>query len=785
MKRLFTLWLACVVILSLSAGPVSKESAQQKAVQFFNSKYALARGKHKIELALASNTYYVFNIESDKGFVIVSGDDSTPDILGYSLSGSFDSQNMPDNMRSFLKSYRDQIEAIQSHRANPVPRQTVEGDAISPLLEGINYDQGDPYNQMCPDGKAIVNGVETTKKCVTGCVSTAMAQVLRYYCYPSQTTAVIPAYREVSEYDLTTIDWPNVLPTYTGSESQEQKDAVATLFALCGASVKMVYGTGSSSSSSSSVPDALITYFGFGSGVKNIKRNNYRAAKWNQLIYNELNAGRPVIYSGQSSGGGHSFIVDGYSSDDYFHVNWGWSGYQDNYFLLSVVDPGASSGIGSSSSSDGYSFAQDAVVGIAPDYAGDDVPTPVVMSTNEILSGNTTEFTRGGSSEDFSFSVYFSAWNWTGKTNTFDLGVGIYDQDENLLKSYISKSDKTYDPNFGVNKNECELSFGANLPDGYYIIAGISRLSGQDKWSKNNLSDANSLVAVISGNTLTLKSPDEAYDFSDVSLVPVGKTEVGSLLPLELTVRNNGLFFNKEVFLYVNGRKMGGKYLEIPTGEVAMMNIGFVPTAKGEYDVKISYEDGKKQNVEIASALVTVNDAPKADLSIKTSVNSTPGMIIEDSKMIVALEITNMGSETYDNIIKVELYKLRDDGSNIGDAIISKQQEILLEPSQTTNVEFVFDKLLDGASYFYSVSYFSQGVEMMGLSFSYTIHIPVPDPKMRGDVNGDNKVNGTDIQAVINVITEEEYVKEADVNKDNKVNGTDIQEIINIIVEEE
>ncbi len=174
MKRLYLLLIALVAAWTASANPVDRESAQQKATKFILGNKALARGQHKVRLASASDAYYVFNIADNGGFVIVSGDDATPEILGYSKSGTFDSQKIPDNMRSFLESLEQQILTIQTRGIKAVPQKTVNGAAIAPLLGDITFNQGHPYNQNCPDG-------ENTQKCVTGCVATAMAQVMRYH----------------------------------------------------------------------------------------------------------------------------------------------------------------------------------------------------------------------------------------------------------------------------------------------------------------------------------------------------------------------------------------------------------------------------------------------------------------------------------------------------------------------------------------------------------------------------------------------------------------------------
>lgn len=718
MKRLYLLLFAFVAAWTASANPISKESAQQKAAKFINKDKALARGRQKIELVSAPGEYFVFNIENNRGFVIVSGDDTTPDILGYGKNGAFDPQNIPDNMRSFLKGLREQIKAIQNG-AKAAPKNTVSGGAIVPLLGAIQYNQGNPYNLLCPDIPITINGELNKRKGVTGCVATAMAQLIKYWQYPNQTSA-IPGYNlnfkagegtysvEVPKWDPTTLDWANMLPSYNGNETNDQIIAVATLLSLCGTSVKMKYNTGSSNASSSDVPNALITYFGYDEGIREIYRLQYRAAEWNQKIYDELNKKRPVLYSGQSTGGGHSFIVDGYDSDDFFHVNWGWGGYQDNYFLLSVLDPEANAGIGASSSSDGYSYGQSAIIGIQPPTGIGPTPEPMKMSSNS-LNAMASKYTRTNSSENFSITIENAAWNWTGNTRIFDTAIGVFDSDDKIVKVHELYSNHNYDPNYGYNQS-ITFQFGAGLPDGIYSVYAISRESGTSTWLKNNNSNNYFLVGIIEGNNLIVKTPSEAIGFKEASITAIGKTEVGSMVPLLLSLKGSDYFFNKEVFLFINGIKSGGKVVEVETGKDATVSFGFIPETAGSYSIDAAFESDGKYNT-IASNTITISNATENNLDIKATVSNVNenNYVIGDNKIIIKLSITNYGSSTYDNLVGVDLYKSRDDGSGYGDGVGSRQEEIILEPGKTTEIEFTFDNLQKNANYFFYSFYYSGG----------------------------------------------------------------------------
>ena len=337
---------------------------------------------------------YVFNVDTDGGFVIVSNDDRTIPILGFSESGSFDPNNMPENMRAWLQGYADEIAWLQQHDSKASGPKKARGkvgshstDPVAPLLS-TTWDQDAPYNNLCPTFSD--DPYYGTGTCATGCVATAMAQVMKYHEWPYDETQSIPSYTSQS-YNIDmpalpaiTLDWANMKDDYSGSNTQDEETAVATLMLYCGCSVQMDYGP-SSASYTDMVAYALKDYFDYNnSTVQCVRRAAYTYANWTDLIYHEIANARPVVYGGDSSGGaGHEFVCDGYmfaDETDYFHINWGWSGLSDNYFVLSALDPNQQ-GIGGNDSGNGYNRDQDAVIGIQrsiDDGTIADVPTRTI-----------------------------------------------------------------------------------------------------------------------------------------------------------------------------------------------------------------------------------------------------------------------------------------------------------------------------------------------------------------------------------------------------------------------
>lgn len=318
---------------------------------------------------------YMFST-GNKGFLLVSADDLAVPTLGYSDTQEFDADNIPDGLQYWLDTYAQEINWARNHSEQTSRRLSRADDRepISPLLT-TKWNQDAPYNDLCP----MVQG----RRSVTGCVATAMAQVLNYYKYPAKGEGTVKYKIDVTrdetgniisgtdwEFDFgnTAFDWNEMLDTYDSKATDAQKKAVATLMSACGASVEMNYSPQESGAQSAYAPQALINHFGYSNSTYVAMRENYDLEKWEELVYNQLSANGPLLYSGISATGGHAFVCDGYNGDGYFHFNWGWGGMSDGYFRLTALDP-SSQGIGGSSS--GYNFQQTLVCDMKPSKGGD------------------------------------------------------------------------------------------------------------------------------------------------------------------------------------------------------------------------------------------------------------------------------------------------------------------------------------------------------------------------------------------------------------------------------
>ncbi|MGM9842774.1 MAG: C10 family peptidase [Muribaculaceae bacterium] len=372
--------LACAIIsLALGARNISEIEAQRTAVKFINGTKAFKAkniGLQQVSSAnLKAENLYGFNI-ANGGYVLVSANSNAYQILGYADSGLLDTDNMPDNMRQWLKGYDEAIKALKALDIEPDDAPVVSGEAIEPLLATTWY-QDAPYNILCP---SVPNDEGGEEDAPTGCVATAMAQVMYYYKWPAAECTPIPGYEfspaeghNVIMDPLPSLkfDWDNMLLNYSDVQaSEDQQYAVAELMQYCGQALKMMYMAGGSGAQETAIATAARTYFGYDKATKPLFRCYYSINQWENMIYDELKAGRPVPYAGQSGTSGHSFVCDGYDGNGLFHINWGWDGRSDGYFRLSVLNPFNNTSIGSSSSRMGYSYEQQAVFGMQPPTAG-------------------------------------------------------------------------------------------------------------------------------------------------------------------------------------------------------------------------------------------------------------------------------------------------------------------------------------------------------------------------------------------------------------------------------
>lgn len=380
------LFLMAFLPMCLFAESISLDEARKIAENFFRRQ--LSRGNSMaLRMVYDGETpasrsvgnvpaLYVFDCISHPGFVIVSGDDATCPVLGYSYDSDFPEGQLPENVESWLQGMKSQINALRSQGMASLPqksRAASTGDVVV-QLSTPKWNQDDPFNREMP----IVGG----KRSPTGCTITSMAIAVRYLKWPENRTMDIPAYTtSTNQVSIAArpsgkaYDWDNMLLEYkSGQYSEAQAAEVARLMADIGSMMNADYRANETSANPGYVVEKLTSYMDYDKTMRFVQRYQYNKQDWYDLMKNELDNNRPIIYGGYKNDekgeatAGHSFILDGYTTADYFGVNWGWGGYCDGYFKLDAMSP---SGSGIGGNNDHYNDSQNAVIGLKKNEGGE------------------------------------------------------------------------------------------------------------------------------------------------------------------------------------------------------------------------------------------------------------------------------------------------------------------------------------------------------------------------------------------------------------------------------
>lgn len=361
MKRLIQFQFMLVLLLvcglaTIQAKRISQWQAQQQAYSFWGKQMPMkAKAKSRVVSTaslstLGNDSYYVFNNDAG-GFVIIAGDDAVAPVLGYTSTGAFDANNLPEGLKDLLKSYEQQIAALgKNYKANTTStRAEFTGEK---LLNTAKWNQGAPFNKYTPNNY------------VTGCVATAGAIVMKYHGYPAK--GVGSHSYTWNGQNLTAsfehdYDWANMPAKYTDG-NDEAFDGVARLMSDLGIAVNMQYANGGSASALEDLVTALKKYFGYSKYARHLKIEDLGAEAWNGRLRAEIDANRPVLYAASDANvGGHSFVIDGYK-DESFSVNWGWGGYCDGFYRIGALNPE----VDGTPQGDQYNSSQAAVFALQP-----------------------------------------------------------------------------------------------------------------------------------------------------------------------------------------------------------------------------------------------------------------------------------------------------------------------------------------------------------------------------------------------------------------------------------
>lgn len=598
MRKLLLTTICLMLASVLMAGSVDTDEARAKALAFLNGKAGgktsvakAPRAQQELTVASTGEAYHVFNIGTNAGFVVVSGSDYAPDILGYADEGTFDAENLPENLQAWMQGYADQIAYLEQTGGMGMRKVSASWTSIAPLIQ-TKWDQSSPYNYLCPD-------FFTFGKASTGCIATALAQVLYYQNqkegFPTGTTKDIPAYDcsriwtgygqiHVDVCPAGKFDWVNMQTSYSWPLSKEDAkcQAVAKLMQYCGAALRMDYANSSNGGSSSSlgnVPQALNDYFGYDRNVQYRNRINYTTAEWENMIYQELKAGHPVLYGGQSTGGGHGFVCDGYSEGGFFHINWGWSGTANSYFLLSVLNP-IEQGAGASSTYDGYSMDQDIVIGFRKPTGKTVEDGPLTLTLVGLNYKGDPEQPKSGSILIPYTYNYFCSWSYP---YTYTSGLGIFEENGTMIDvQYFPSVNKTSPGNNVSGNGTIHLPTNVLVSGKTYRIKPVIQMSGSSTWQTCLNENDYYIKAVVVGNKVQLSTVNPNTKLAVMGMSP-SECLPNKIATINFSIKNNSTStFIGNLYLFVNGvaGPVAGCNFSAEAGKIETAFFTFRPTGE-------------------------------------------------------------------------------------------------------------------------------------------------------------------------------------------------------------
>ena len=706
-RRNILVMVCLLTITTVWAEPISESRARQIAAQFMANHSMSSSTLRKARKAPMDATdssekaaYYVFNA-NEGGYVIVAGDDRAPAVLGYSEDGTFDDQDMPEAMQSMLDGYAAQIAALEQG-AKAAPQLTL-GNAIAPLVNA-EWSQNSPFNTLLPT-------LPSGNRAVVGCVATALAQVMHYWKWPERPTCPLPAYTtktlglDMPELPVADFRWDLMKNNYETTDTESDGVmAAAMLSQYCAQAVMMDFYEGASGAPTSCIPNFAAAYFDYDPGAHTENRENYSTQGWADLIYGELVAGRPVIYSGSKKNSGHAFICDGFDGNGMFHINWGWNGQSNGYFVLNVLNPDAQ-GTGSASGAYGYIMGQGAIVGFQPNKGG--INNIELTASNVALNSYTG--TRSATNDAFTFHITSAFLNNTSDTLAVRMGWGLF-KDDGMVKRLYSVYHDALRPGYFITLSNTELNLGEGITSGTYRILPICCEMGKNNWRPCTGADRNYIEVTINGNECIATGYGTAgmLNYTINNIVITGNMHNKRPVNMDVNMTNNGYSSNHLLYMFIDGQFAAAGYVGLESGETGNIHYTYQFNNAGNYTLTWSWnEDGSNP---VSTRNITINPMPAANLRATIevlNVTDATGKVITSDKFSVVLTITNNGNTTYDEDISAELFK-HTHGS-YGKSVQGINQHLTLAPGKTTTMQFDMTNVAHNYQYFVWTYFYSEG----------------------------------------------------------------------------
>lgn len=539
MKRTTTILIAICVSALFANGKQISQNAALSAARKYSRTGQVAPAKNLRSDKTNNAPYYAFNLE--QGYVIVSGDDEMTELVGYAENGFFDAENVPPQMQLWLDGYAEYVAAVQSGKAKA--RKILLSDSPSVVVEPLvttKWNQDAPFNNFAPE---YTDDNNNTQRCATGCAATAMAQIMKFHNWPEQGVGHYSYEHQSfgtisSNFSEHVYDWTNMIDRYNNGEySSEQADAVALLMKDCGVSLNMNYGPVSGASIYSYYP-AFKNYFRYSS--RTVNRSGCETAEFTKIITDELQEGRPIIYCGTGEDGGHAFVVDGYDTNYFLHVNWGWGGYSDGYFDMNYMDPtglGIGGGSGAFKWNQGIVLARPLKDGVEP-Y--EFIQQLCFVPYDDVKGGIFCEQEMPANKGDDVTILLRNTANLSGESFFGSLNVGVFDDSGALVT--MGNEERIENNNGELLEFQSGSLYSVDLPmtlntagiaDGNYIVRAMSKANG-NVWRKFASTDC--LNMTVADGKVYLSAPTP-----NISMVGIGSYD---------TATYKGFSFNADVTVH-------------------------------------------------------------------------------------------------------------------------------------------------------------------------------------------------------------------------------------------
>ena len=696
-----------VSVLIAFAGPVSEQAAKKAAQEFIRQQLpAMTRGE-AAELTRAvtgvadGDDAGVFVFNASKGYVVMSANDELPAVLAYGNGAPYDAETAAPALKFMLEAYHMAATTKAFTRAS-VPTHS----DVSPMIN-TQWDQDAPYNLLCPVDES------TGKVSYTGCVATAMSQIMYYHKCPSS------------------FDWDQMKTTYKGSDTGASANAVAKLMADAGSAAYMSYSSSSSGASTLNACEALRYDFGYAETTDLVDRAAYTSEEWDALIYSELSDKRPVFYGAVqvTSDGeqlGHAFIIDGYevkSGTGYFHVNWGWSGRSDDYFLISVLNPRQQYAGGAAGTS-GYSISQEAIVGIQP--AAEPLAKTTRFYTEDVcIENDKGTYERASVSVDFpGVKIGCAVYNVASpaKNRDYDLAFAICKGretvkilDKGSIKDVIGSS-LGYLKGAGIVSDF--ISFGKDLPDGKYQIRILSRETGTTEWTWAMGGTAYYVDLNISGTKMTTSThgyfvETDLSEFNVNSVTVSESPSVGKPMTITINLTDKNLYGNAPIYLWGNASSsegsdsyqlLGGIGTNLDPGETGDVVMEYTPQRGGSFTFKLSGTMANCKSPLYTFTAEVGGTALSMDMKVDGAVFDGGYNKVKGTTLKGVVTVYNYGSAPYDDLIGVFLLHSNDIGSSFS-TVTSKKETMSLNIGEGKDMTFSFENLTVGHFYALIVAY--------------------------------------------------------------------------------